>query len=331
MFLSQLPNELLYMIFDDIKHAPTLNALAQSNHHLYSIANGTLYKFNARFHNNSAILWAVFNGKQSTAEWSLLKGGDINARTHDGMTPLAAEVERATDVMQRDYSMTEFLLQRGADPNISNFRTRASLRFAVLNGNEGLVRLLLQFNANPRTDRSFGCSRGLLHYAIRHELRNVAMLLASYDDWPVPPKRGSNCTVIHHAADKGQYDLVKLLLDKGEDPELKDCVNQPPLHSALRARRANIFILLLQYDQDRTCREDFINTPIEEWDKNPAGPLLEKKGLDGWYVIKKLWSLGQIRARKRQARYRQDKKTRAKEARGREDRARKLQIRERNI
>lgn len=227
------------MISDEIKHAPTLNALAQSNHHLYSISNGTLYTFNAQFQNSSAILWDVFNRKQSTTEWSLLKGRDINVRTHEGMTALAAEVKRVTKLMQRDYCMTEFLLQQGADPNIS--RTWTPLGFAVLSRHEDLVRLLLQFNVSPTADRSFGCPQGLLHYAIRNELRNMGVLLAEYDDWPVPPKRGSDRTAIHYAADKGRYDIVRLLLDKGEDPELQDRVNQTPLRRALRARHADVY------------------------------------------------------------------------------------------
>lgn len=75
MFLSDLPNELILYIADQIDTESDILALAKLNRHFYRTLIRYLYRRNAEHSGASALFWASENGQESTARQSLQNGG----------------------------------------------------------------------------------------------------------------------------------------------------------------------------------------------------------------------------------------------------------------
>lgn len=75
-------------------------------------------------------------------DFLLDNGAEVDARAHDGKTPLACAIKRGYP------SIVKLLLKRGADPNTVVDVGITVLHLACLTGNGDVVSLLLKFGAN---------------------------------------------------------------------------------------------------------------------------------------------------------------------------------------
>jgi ankyrin repeat protein/curved DNA-binding protein CbpA len=157
----------------------------------------------------TALHHATGNGIDSAVDWLLRKGADIHYRTETGYEPLHVAIER------EQLSTMRILLEHGANFNgkgrskgVSDIITPIEL--AVSKNKEPLVRLLLQ-------------------HAKKSTLINEQYALR----W---------------AAEYGDFDIVRLLLEHGADPNSSNddyCGNA--LHGACKKGRAEVVRLLLEY------------------------------------------------------------------------------------
>jgi ankyrin repeat protein/curved DNA-binding protein CbpA len=157
----------------------------------------------------TALHYATGNGIGSAVDWLLRKGADIHYPTDTGYEPLHVAIER------EQQSTMRILLEHGANFNgkgrskgVSDIITPIEL--AVSKNKEPLVRLLLQ-------------------HAKKSTLINEQYALR----W---------------AAEYGDIDIVRLLLEHGADPNSSnddDCGNA--LHGACKKGRAEVVQLLLEY------------------------------------------------------------------------------------
>jgi ankyrin repeat protein len=96
---------------------------------------------------------AVENGDYETLRATIAEGFDLNAPGPDGRTLLM----RAVMGDRADAAMAAFLIQRGADPNVADRLQRwTPLHYAVRDGREALVELLLDAGADPNAKDVFG-------------------------------------------------------------------------------------------------------------------------------------------------------------------------------
>jgi uncharacterized protein len=98
------------------------------------------------------------------------------------------------------------------------------LILAVHTGERNLVRLLLEYGADPDSD--YG---NPLHFAATNgNIGMIALLLENGADIDQQSAFGQQ-TALHLASYKGHADVVRYLIEKGANPDLRDRNNETPL------------------------------------------------------------------------------------------------------
>jgi RNA polymerase primary sigma factor len=88
---------------------------------------------------------SIINGIRDAVEQQLASGVDINACDEKGKTPLILASAKA------HLDLCIFLLEKGANPDHKDAEGKNALHFAIQNGNQGLVALLLQYKKHMTT------------------------------------------------------------------------------------------------------------------------------------------------------------------------------------
>ncbi|KAI9643855.1 hypothetical protein NHQ30_007206 [Ciborinia camelliae] len=154
---------------------------------------------------------ADINAKPQLVGWTpLLKlGYEMNLEPTYGWTPLLKATEFASD------AEVEFLVSKGADPNVQDTRMRTPLGNSIHRAQEQSVSHLLDAGANRETI----CEDGLrpIHLAaICGNYIIMQMLLSKEIDVNVTAsEKHQKNTALHMAVLKQQGTVVKLLLSKG--------------------------------------------------------------------------------------------------------------------
>lgn len=108
---------------------------------------------------NQALLQAAASGDTEALELACQQGGQLNAQSADGETPLGLAIERfrrgegisGGKGLQPAHTNIEKLLMAGANPNTPHRHT-TPLHLAVSTGYPEIVRLLLQYGADPNAE-----------------------------------------------------------------------------------------------------------------------------------------------------------------------------------
>ena len=133
-------------------------------------------------------------------------GVDPNVQDKDGYTPLHYAAWKG------HHKVVELLLEHGANPNIQKHDGETPLHLAVWEGHHKVVELLLEHGANPNIqENKYGYTP--LHDAVNRCLKN---------------KFGR--TPLHFTVSRYHVvDVVRVLLDHGADPTIRDNKGRTPL------------------------------------------------------------------------------------------------------
>lgn len=170
---------------------------------------------------------AVMNNLFSVTEWILEKGADVRGQDVSGQTPLHYAAR------QNLWSITVLLLKHGADINASMEDGCAPLHLAAANGFHQVADLLLSHgcDVNP-VDTIAG--RTPLHYAVLSAGTDgtgfVELLLDKGASVDLAAKDG--CTALHLAALRGHLEIARLLISRDANVNARDEAGQAPLHLA---------------------------------------------------------------------------------------------------
>jgi ankyrin repeat protein/beta-lactamase regulating signal transducer with metallopeptidase domain len=213
--------------------------------------------------------YATASGQKDAATLLLKKGADIDASA-SGRTPLnLAARERHKEVVKllvdkgADVSasstdllyyaawcgykeLAEACIKKGADVNSKAWRYPVALFVFYDYGPDSwgdVLELLLAHGADP--DAKENSDWSLLHYAVYEDINLVRMLL----------DRGANPNVIdaggksplHWAAREGRLPQVELLIAQGADPHVKDYEGRTPLSLAKEKGHNEIVELLREH------------------------------------------------------------------------------------
>lgn len=158
---------------------------------------------------------AAGNGHLKSVECLLDFGAEINATDSQGCTALRIAAERGHE------NTVKLLLDHGANPNLSDSFNNLPLMRSLRQ--EKIVKLLLDRGANPNTSGMIQRAAGDGH------VRAVQLLLDAGAD--ANAVDADNCTALQLAAERGNNDVVQLLLNHSLKPTTTPH-HTPPQHLA---------------------------------------------------------------------------------------------------
>lgn len=176
-------------------------------------------------------------------------------------------------IQNNELVIVELLLKKSADPNFANPDNRQlPLMVAVDRGSETMVKLLIQYDANPLiVDDGF---RSPLSRAVDENKSNlVAAMLERIRDTreksatfklvsmvAIPPHNGT--TLFLTAIERGNTDIVRMFLDAGADPNAIYRMLDSPLNTAIRMGALDLIEILLQKGADPTLKTQVSGGPF---------------------------------------------------------------------
>ena len=151
---------------------------------------------------------------------------------------------------------TEYLLKKGADPNIKNNLGETPLHQATENSQAKLVKLLLKYKADPNSQQNDG-NTPLHQSSYKGDESIVAMLLQFKAD-PNIENSVFGKTPLHYAVEYGHEEIIKLLISNSANPTLKDKTDR----SALDMAAPDVRHLLSRSPRSPRSERSFQNSPL---------------------------------------------------------------------
>jgi len=184
--------------------------LAKPNFVRKGISESKVYKKNCVPSKNqyTALHAAANNNKVSEARLLLANGAELEGQDHSCYTPL----HRA--VFSNNFEMVEFLLSKGANPNVVGSSNWAMPLTSAINIHKiELVKLLLKHGADINATTVRNKSTPLM-YAVEFEgVRMVQLLIDNGADVSIRNSKG--LTPLKVAREKGKEKVVELLKSHG--------------------------------------------------------------------------------------------------------------------
>ncbi|XP_044760466.1 serine/threonine-protein phosphatase 6 regulatory ankyrin repeat subunit A-like isoform X2 [Coccinella septempunctata] len=168
-----------------------------------------------------------------------LKNININAQNQLGLTPLSVAIMSARD------EAAEFLLDRGADPNIPDIKGRTPICFSVHLGNETITKMLIDHHADVNIEDAFGNTPIQEALSGKPTITMVKVLLSSGAN-PLQKTNTLNpfLETVLDCTNYEKLELVKVLVESGVDVDiLEPKSNRNCLHLA----GINGFLPLAEY------------------------------------------------------------------------------------
>ncbi len=195
----------------------------------------------------TSLLKNVKNRNINTVKGLLKDGADVNYTGDEVTDNTTALIEASRN---GDYNMVQFLLDKGADPELSRIGTATNhisspLLVAIRNGDFNMVKFLVKRGARiPATGLlkrypNYYKRQRLLHEAVRYKHINIVkFLLDKGVDVNAKDKNGN--TTLHSLIkqgkrgllDKNTFDIAELLLSRKADVNVKNNLGLTPFMSA---------------------------------------------------------------------------------------------------
>ena len=151
-------------------------------------------------------------------------GAEINAQAVDGTTVLHHCVHALNG------SVCEFLIKHGASVTTADYLSRTPIHSAVRNGNEHVTNILMQYGANINAQDKYGYTA--LHYAAMYGITNAVRSFLECGADVLSKCFVNELQPLHVAAERGDIEMIKLLVEAGAKVNGKDMYGATPLHYA---------------------------------------------------------------------------------------------------
>lgn len=179
-----------------------------------------LYVAGARFNNQdndgwTPLFYAVANNQVMCVRYLLSVGVDINKRAKDGWTALMVSLDH------KHSEIVRLLLEAGADTNAFGRISETSVcAFTIASNTPSLVRLLLEYDANPNLPHPVNGAPPAFFWSINNGTAEGIFALKEYGaDFNIQDKIAGQTSIMVNVVNA---DLVRALLKGGADPFIKD-------------------------------------------------------------------------------------------------------------
>jgi ankyrin repeat protein len=162
---------------------------------------------------------ACAKGYKKIVELLLKNGADINAKDKNGKTPLRIACENKKENKNNEEILRLLLSHKDIDVSIGNDKNETPLHYACLYDKEEIVKLLLPYYTKKTIDKVDIKDRTALHYFAAgggNKNNKIAELLINKGA-DVNKVDKYNQTALMFACDKGELEMVQLLLKNGAD------------------------------------------------------------------------------------------------------------------
>ncbi len=184
-------------------------------------------------------------------------GARINNVCVNHKTPLINALMR----MSCNINITEILLQNGADPNLADADGKHPLYFVRYNEMKKISKLLIKYGAN--IDCLLSNNKEYLLNALKYGNNYLAKLLLEKNNTNINEVDEGGNTLLHRTSGYiNAQDSMKLLLDHGADPNIKNINMQTPLHIAANIGNFSSVSILLKYGADANIQDEDGATPL---------------------------------------------------------------------
>ncbi|MDR2419627.1 MAG: ankyrin repeat domain-containing protein [Treponema sp.] len=228
-------------------------ALANPNLKVHAESARTLIQANAVPSRATNTIYAYFAPAALTANY--------NYRINDGITPLHAASREG------HIGFMEFLIEQGAEVDIKNASGSTPLHEAVRSGKIDAIKLLLASKVDINAQDARGNS--VLHLAIRDmppdtHLEIVNILLAQPEINPSLWDEYGDSPLHAAIALNKDPEIIKALLKKGSDVNIRNIEGKTPLYMAIEQNRQQYAIVLLDGNSNLFAADNSGVTPFEK-------------------------------------------------------------------
>ena len=207
---------------------------------------------------------AAHEGDVATVDLLLEAGGQVDAATRHGVTPLALASARG------HAAVVETLLDAGADANRPSPQGETPLMVAARTGVVDSVEALLRHGAGAGIDAREGWrgQTALMWAAAEGHAAVVAPLVAAGAD--VDARSAGGFTPLAFAVRAGHGDAVGVLIEAGAEVDLALPDGTSPLHLAIINANYDVALRLLEHGADAAAAEPGW-TPLHQlvWTRRP--------------------------------------------------------------
>ncbi|KAK4181652.1 hypothetical protein QBC36DRAFT_341991 [Triangularia setosa] len=162
------------------------------------------------------------------AKGCFFNGANIEAKNHDGSTPLMNAVKSGR------FEMISFLVKKRAEVRVGldnqDITGRTPLSYAASDGGVDIVKLLLEAEASPNI-KDHENRTPLVYAAVNKGMAVIELLLHTGNDPEVAEDNGS--TALSYACSAGEVGIVKLLLAAGANPNSKTILHRRDSHGRI--------------------------------------------------------------------------------------------------
>ena len=223
----------------------------------------------------SPLYYAAFCGFYDMAEHLITKHPEqVNARGGYNRFPLPAALYKG------HLHVANLLYRHGAAVDVRGFCGSTPLHAASINGQVDIMRWLLNHGAvaNSWNDPHF---TPLFYVAATMNLEAVPVLLEHNADINAKDYRGRTplCYVLSQCSPKGKFvDMVRLLLERGADPNICNDDHSTPLHQASSRNLLEAARLLLSWGAKVDEKDTKGKTPLQLAASDEMAKLLLEHG-----------------------------------------------------
>ncbi|OQD62352.1 hypothetical protein PENPOL_c012G02351 [Penicillium polonicum] len=250
MSMLKLPPELLIQIGTHLE-CSDLNHLLECHSYLSKILNKPLYQRNVQEHDASALLWAASKGSESTLQYLIEAGANVQYESQYFACSIQSEGSRIRwpiqieDMKEHPISyaaaqghikIVEYLLDLGADLNYRDRDGLTPLALAARGGHLTLTQKLISLGAKQLSHDTEG--RYPLSQAAsmgHHEIEDYLFDQLRQYTYSKPDPALDLYWMLKYAAEQGDDARIRYLLSRGADLNFKlPEESHPPLCGALR-------------------------------------------------------------------------------------------------